>query len=933
MGESRFIGRRSDLESIQQHIYHCLTDQPRIVLVEGMAGIGKTRFLEEVHTIASRQGMAVTSGASDEIRSVPYRAFAELLPRMEARDVLENHEVTRLYQLFGVSSPIAPTPTLDVQTQDHVQTLMSVSGGVIRLAEEQALLVVVENLHAMDPASLALFSHLAFALVEHRTTPILLIGSYRPVAPESAVGRLLQRLQSEEITHTLELSGFDEADTRELLQQLGVIRPTAQLVQAIHTTTRGMPLFIQEAVHHAERTGALTMQGGYLAIRPGVMADLQFPPDISDTITARMNGLPAACIDVLSIAALIGEVIPEDRRMLLGQDITTEVALEVTIRHGILRLVGEEYQFTHSLIRQALVSRLSIPQRQRIHANIALALERHDTGNQTVPVLEIATHLIEAGELADKSTLFSYAREAGNQAYGRFAWGEAARFFEAAIRASDFPSVQAPLHQQAGLAHYRNQDAGPSLEQFEQAMNYYQTIGDTSGLALSLMWIVRTRLTHDSTIGVLPTHMEELEAALEMLGTSEHQLRGHIMTVLSQTYRFARQLDRAMEFADAALTLGQHINDDRLCAQAAQALGLAHMSNLQVEHAIVGWQNSLRHAQIADDIMLQRLAITNLPLALNMQGSLEESEQAALEGATLTKTLHEWSQHSQALSHLASIAAAKGQFQEVEQYTRDTMTMVQRSGYPWGGFRALGALAGACTVRGLWAEAHLALDTMSTPGKCFTTPGRIVEVFARVFRQMALGYEGRYLTEQLIPLCDELMEVATTDTYSLAPLCAMIELAEITLMPEVVERPATLLKEAWDWGIVFTSGWSFLIPRILAVAATIMEEWEEAEAYFDQALAIATVANAFPELGRTWMDMANLLAHGPEGADLTPIKDYLQQARRIFMERGMGPHARHAREYLEKLFPDDLPPDSPDLRRNGEGPTPPPPEDDESDYE
>ncbi|ETW93009.1 MAG: hypothetical protein ETSY1_41130 [Candidatus Entotheonella factor] len=114
----------------------------------------------------------------------------------------------------------------------------------------------------------------------------------------------------------------------------------------------------------------------------------------------------------------------------------------------------------------------------------------------------------------------------------------------------------------------------------------------------------------------------------------------------------------------------------------------------------------------------------------------------------------------------------------------------------------------------------------------------------------------------------------------------------------------------------------------------MMEEWEEAEAYFEQALAIATMANAFPDLGRTYLNMANLIAHGAEVADLTPVKEYLQQARRIFMERGMGPHARHAREYLEKLFPDDESPDNPNRRRNGEGPTPPaPPEEDEPDYE
>lgn len=174
----------------------------------------------------------------------------------------------------------------------------------------------------------------------------------------------------------------------------------------------------------------------------------------------------------------------------------------------------------------------------------------------------------------------------------------------------------------------------------------------------------------------------------------------------------------------------------------------------------------------------------------------------------------------------------------------------------------------------------------------------------------------------MIPLCDELIEVATTDTYSLAPLCAMIELGEMTLMPGVVARPADMLKVAWDRGVVFTSGWNFLIPRSLGVAAMMREEWEEAQTYFQQALTIATYANAPPELGRTYLDYANLVVLNPEEEDLSPVADYLRQARRLLYERSMLPHARYATEYLEKLFP-DLPPDNEEPRRNGSEPLPP----------
>ncbi len=272
MSETHFIGRHSDLEAIGQQLFHCLSGQPRVVLIQGLAGVGKTRFLEEVQTMATEQGMEVSPGASDEMIANPYSAFSGLLPQLETRANLETQEVTLLHRLFGVSTTIESTLTLDVDAQAHSQTLMSMSGGLLRLSGEQPLLVIVENLHAMDPASLELFAHLAFTLTENRTAPVLLIGSYRPVTPESAVGRLLSRLQLESVVHMMELSGLDEPETRELLQQLGVTRPTQQLVHTIHTATRGIPLFILEAVHHAQRTGALYIQGGGIVSRPNLLS-------------------------------------------------------------------------------------------------------------------------------------------------------------------------------------------------------------------------------------------------------------------------------------------------------------------------------------------------------------------------------------------------------------------------------------------------------------------------------------------------------------------------------------------------------------------------------------------------------------------------------------------------------------------------------------
>ncbi|ETW99112.1 AAA family ATPase [Candidatus Entotheonella palauensis] len=114
MSETRFIGRHSDRDAIQQQIYHCLSGQPRIVLIEGLAGIGKTRFLEEVRAMAEGQGMAVYTGSCDETLTEPYEPFTALLPRLADEQVLETREIMLLHRLFGVSEQTQVVPSLDV---------------------------------------------------------------------------------------------------------------------------------------------------------------------------------------------------------------------------------------------------------------------------------------------------------------------------------------------------------------------------------------------------------------------------------------------------------------------------------------------------------------------------------------------------------------------------------------------------------------------------------------------------------------------------------------------------------------------------------------------------------------------------------------------------------------------------------------------------
>ncbi len=906
MRASQFVGRQDQLEHIRQHLDHIATGMPRVLLVQGIAGVGKTRFLEQIRTMSLQRGLQVFAGHCDEMGIQPYAPFVDLMPRLEVEQALA----------------LQQNPS-DRGESGKLRLMMAVTRAAVSLALHTPVLVMVDDLHLADSPSLDLFVYLAFFLAEHHNVPLLLLGSYRPVPPASRLGRLLSRVRREAVVREMVLLGIDETATRVLLSDLGVARPTQQLVHVVQEATNGIPLFVEEMVLHLIQSGVLYRRRGFLSTRRGGVDTRQLPPSMADAIAIRIQTLPTTYAPILSLAACLGERFSTEQLQSVGEvdaQIIRE-AIDAGVSHGVLRREAGRWRFVHTLIQQAFRDRLTPAQRGRYHLRVADAFEHLYAGALEKHILEIAHHLVVAGDLADAETVMIYTRRAGDQAFALYAWHEAARYYEAALAAAHSISYGvshevARLYFRAAMSHHRIQDVGLALARFESATKAYRTSGNIYGLASALMWQTRLRLMHASVpLGELSPYVPALDTLLEQLDDRELGLRGELLEVLSQAYRHARQTERANEWARRALELGREANDARLCARASDALGTAYLNGLQVRLAIQILQESIKFGRRTDDLFLQNRALSTLPLAFNLKGDLDAAETAALESAEAMKARQDWVEASKAFSHLASVAVAKGDFRAVDQYVEQAMRMVARSRYAWGGFRALQATAFVSALRGWREEAEQTLNMMIEPGRLFTSPGRFELIVVRVFRQLVFAYQSEPLTEHIASLSDELMEVVAHDTESLAPLCAMIELGELTLNPVVTERPAAMLADAVEQGVMLTSGWCFVIPRVLGVAAMMHGAWEQAAAHFVHAMRVADEAGAWPELARAYLDFACMEVLMGDIKDRALVLELLDQAGSIFNELGMVPHGHLALRTKEALLSPPIFPEASDDER------------------
>lgn len=907
-----FVGRRQEIDWFTHALHDVCAGKPCVVLIPGEAGIGKTRLLREVQALARQRGMQVYHGRCHEDMMVPYLPFVEVLRTQLEQTPVETEgtpgaEAEMMQQLLppAVASPAGASALTTAQTdQDRLRLFLAVSRTFLTMAQGSPILFAVDDLHWADPSSLDLLQHLVFTLADtavREPVPLIFVCTYRPREGGERLTRLLARIQRENICDTFTLHGLDEDDIAALLQSLGLHSPSHQLIATVGQATQGNPLFIQEVFHHMVQQEALAERGGYVTTTASP-ADLRLPEEVTSAIGARTQGLSEDSRRVLTLAALLG-----DRILLpileavsgIGEEALLDI-LEEGLRQDLLVSEGQAWRFAHPLVRHVFYHVPSTARRQRFHQQIAQTLERLYADRLDVHLREIAHHLMRAGSAAAPETSMTYACRAGDQAFMAAAWNDAAQYYEAALSAAEsIPSFpirdRADLHYRAGLARYWDMDPGPTLDHYDKAIAAYQLAGDIRGVARALMEQARTRYTLASVpLGTL-VNIGLLEAALEALGERETELHGSILTVMSSAYSTAQQQDKAKELAQRALEVGQRLQNDRLRAYAYFVLGVAQIRSLHVQEGVESFQKALALARRCDDLMLQNLPLTRLPLALMRLGRLQEVETVSQEACTLTRKYQDWAAYSVASSALTSVAVAKGDFDAAERYAHETMLMVSRSHYPWGGVRALYALACAHTLRGDWAAAEAILDMLIEPGRVFREVGPIVQTTVHVLRQLVHTY-ARIATEVPASCSLDAMLSAEVDVFSLDPLCALVELADLCGVPVIAEHPYQVLQQAMHQGQLFSIGWVCLIPRVLGVAATLLHQWDVAEAHFQMALEVASRLEARMEIGRTCLDYARMLAARDTQSDRQRTMALVDQARTLLAALGLHPLAQRAAE-------------------------------------
>ena len=639
---SPLVGRDAVLAALLA-AHRGTTASGRVVVLQGEAGIGKTRLVDELVTRLEAGGaVALTARAFREESSLSYAPVVQALRARLLRDerwceqLSENARaaVGRLVpELLPTRAPGRPPAPSGPEAPGAEERFLAglwetVATAAAGSSGNAAGLVVLDDAHVADEATSALLAYGSRRLQGRR---LLLVLTWRTPS-ESPLHPVVVELEraGDAVVHPLGRLGADDvaAVTRAL-------RPEAAepaVVRRLHVETEGVPFLVVEYLRELDLSAPRW----------------SLPGSVRALMRTRLAQVSEVGRQLLAAAAVLGRSVDVDVVRATSGRAEDEVVtgLEELTRHGLVREDGQGYDFTHETLRTLVQEDTSLARRRLLHRRAAEATD--DPGVQ-------ARHLEQAGDAA----------------------AAAAAHLRAAARArSVFAHVQALSHLRAALALGHPDAAVIEVE----AADLLTLLGDYAAAAASLERAAATaddprllgtiehrlgQVHHRSGSWTLAqAHLAEALVALDPRDPHEAGARARVTADLSLAVLSAGEPGRAHALAVEALAAAGAAADVQAQAQANNLLGLLASRDGDMRAAVAHLETSLTLAADAEDGSARVAALNNLALAHRDAGELDAAAARTREALRLCTELGD--RHRQAALHnnLADLLHARGDAEE-----------------------------------------------------------------------------------------------------------------------------------------------------------------------------------------------------------------------------------------------------------------------------
>ncbi|UCB43892.1 MAG: protein kinase [Dehalococcoidales bacterium] len=901
-----FVGREPEQKQLQAAFDGAMSGQGALMMVVGEPGIGKTALCEQIATYVTLRGGKTLVGHCYEegSLSLPYLAFVEAMRSYvlsrETRDLRKElgtgaADVARIISEIREKLKVEPRPP-ESPEEERYRLFQAVTSFLTNAAKVQPLLIILEDLHDSDKGTLEMLTHISRNMSGAR---LLIVGTYRDVEVDRThpLSAALAELRRVATFDRVLLRGLNADEVRRMLESIVRQDVPWGLAEAVHRQTEGNPLFVQEVVRYIVEEGLISREGGQWRATRDTPLEMSIPEGLRDVVGKRLSGLSQECNRILSIASVIGR----DFRLAVLQKVAgvSDDELFAALEEAKGTAVVEErsmvgaavtYRFTHAFFRQTLYEEIIAPRRIRLHQQVGQALEGVYEKRLEEHAAELAEHFSYSPDAEGLAKAVSYGKMAAERASSVYAYGEAVRLLEQALKVqevldSEDKAKQCELLLTLSYTLIYAAESRRALDaELRETFSLAEAIGDEN-FASQACNLALSALTFwgYATPGVFRS-----EESIEWANRADHYAREGtkeraIADMFLGMVRYSTGHPRtAFSLYEKSLDLARRLEDNEAYCMVVP-MWLAYASQPQ---------NTEQRQKIAEELSQRSRAGVDLRIVggiLHLLGTVyleyeqrERCEEIWREYQEIAERTGQSNALLMSMQFRAILKTVDGRLDEAVQLADDILVR----GIEWDlrRFARTGETFVGTRARILLGMAEILLEAMPPPP------------FNDYLRSLYLAHLGRHT--EAIPFLDEILDGrefiydgywANVILLEAATLVGHKGLAE-ALLDELAGRTPSMTSYFYNT----------CVPRHLGTAAALLDRLEEARNHYQEAIRACTGVRHRPELALTRLQLAELLLeHYPN--EKSDALEHLDFAINEFREMKMQPSLERALRHKEIL--------------------------------
>jgi len=697
---------------LSEHFARARAGARQMVLMCGEPGVGKTRLATELGRRAHADGAIVLYGRCDAEPLTPHQPLVEALQHyVEVAPIEElagqvataGGELRRIVPQLERRLPCAPQPLGGDPEGERFRLFEAVATLLVEASATAPLLLVLDDLHWADDASLLLLRHVAR---DSRAASLLVLGVYRQteIASSHPLERALADLVTEQRFARQGLVGLDESGVAAMIEPHVGERDAIVPARHLHARTGGNPFFVGEVLRSVAGRDPEEIERALRA------DEFELPEGVRQLIEQRVARLGDEVRRVLSIAAVVGSRF--DLRVLerVSRRPLDEL-LEALERATGARLVEEppdaagRFVFAHALIRDTLYRGLGTARRARLHQLIGEALETPAAHAAEPPLADLAYHFANAAD-TDPGKAVRYSLLAAEHALGQLAYEQAALNYDRALAALHL-QPESDAHERAELlvalgdARSRAGERERAREAFLAAAELARALDDGALLGRAALGLGGEWLRLDKVDEVL---LELGEDALGRLGDRDPKLRVRLQArVAAELLNSPGHEQRREQLSAEAMDEARRLDDPATLAAALNARHIAIWVANPAERLTLA-NELLNAAEQAGDRELEMVGhawrYADLCELGDIAAAAREIDACEHGAQALRQPYHRWT----ATRLRAALTIFRGDLAEGERLANDALQLGLRAQAPSAPIHYLAQLGVLRLHQGRWTE-------------------------------------------------------------------------------------------------------------------------------------------------------------------------------------------------------------------------------------